>query len=160
MTSWTVAHQAPPSMGFPRQYWSGLPFPLPGDLPHPGIEPTSPALAGGFFITEPSPILNYPLPNPQPSFAQSCPFITAELSLAPHPPSTCIALLDSKPPQSLLSKDPGEHHRTAREFPWSPFYLCGASVLRTEYPAVFGDSSDPQRAARPQRKACCCWGCC
>ena len=41
-------------MGFPRQeYWSGLPFPPPGDLPDPGIEPTSPALAGGVFITEP-----------------------------------------------------------------------------------------------------------
>ena len=42
MTPWTVAHQAPPSMGFSRQdYWSGLPFPSPGDLPDPGIEPRS-----------------------------------------------------------------------------------------------------------------------
>ena len=41
-------------MGFPRQeYWSGLPLPPPGDLRNPGIEPTSPALAGGFFTTEP-----------------------------------------------------------------------------------------------------------
>ena len=52
---WTVAHQAPVSMGFPRQeYWSGLPFPPPGDLPDLGIEPMSlisPALAGGFFTT-------------------------------------------------------------------------------------------------------------
>ena len=41
----TVAHQAPLSMGFSRQeYWSGLPFPSPGDLPDPGIEPRSPAL--------------------------------------------------------------------------------------------------------------------
>ena len=41
----TVAHQAPPSMGFSRhEYWSGLPFPSPGDLPDPGIEPGSPAL--------------------------------------------------------------------------------------------------------------------
>ena len=40
-------------MGFPRQeYWSGLPFPSPGDLPEPGIEPVSPVLAGGFFTTE------------------------------------------------------------------------------------------------------------
>ena len=40
----TVAHQAPPSMGFSRQeYWSGLPFPPPGDLPDPGIEPMAPA---------------------------------------------------------------------------------------------------------------------
>jgi len=41
-------------MGFPRQeYWSGLPLPSPGDLPDPGIEPMSPALAGGFFTLEP-----------------------------------------------------------------------------------------------------------
>ena len=44
-TPWTVAHQAPPSMGFSRQeYWSGLSFPSPGDLSNPGIEPGSPAL--------------------------------------------------------------------------------------------------------------------
>ena len=54
VTLWTVAHQAPLSMGFCRQeYWSGLSFPSPGDLPDPGIEPVSPALAGEFFITEP-----------------------------------------------------------------------------------------------------------
>ena len=56
VTPWTVARQAPLSMGFPRQeYWSGLPFPAPGHLPHPGMEPESPvscALAAGFFITE------------------------------------------------------------------------------------------------------------
>ena len=50
---WTVAHQALLSR-FPRQeYWSGLPFPSPGDLPYPVIKPASPALAGGFFTTEP-----------------------------------------------------------------------------------------------------------
>ena len=44
-TPWTVAYQAPLSMGFSRQErWSGLPFPSPGDLPDPGIEPRSPAL--------------------------------------------------------------------------------------------------------------------
>ena len=56
-TPWTVAHKAPLSMGFPRQeYWSGLSFPPLGDLPNPGIEPTSPvspALAGGFFTIKP-----------------------------------------------------------------------------------------------------------
>ena len=51
---WTVARQAPLSTGFPRQeYWSGLPFPSPGDLPCPGIKPASPALTGGFFTTAP-----------------------------------------------------------------------------------------------------------
>ena len=54
VTPWTVARQAPLSMGFSRQeYWSGFPVPSAGDLPNPGIETVSPALAGGFFITEP-----------------------------------------------------------------------------------------------------------
>ena len=54
VTSWTVACQAPLSVGFPRQeYWCGLSFSSPGDPPEPGIEPMSPELAGGFFTTEP-----------------------------------------------------------------------------------------------------------
>ena len=54
VTPWTVACQAPLSMRFSRQvYWSGLPFPPPEDLSNPGIKPTSPALAGGFFSTAP-----------------------------------------------------------------------------------------------------------
>ena len=59
VTPWIVAHQAPLSMGFPRQdYWSGLLFPSPGDLPDPGVEPASlvsPELADGFFITSCTP---------------------------------------------------------------------------------------------------------
>ena len=72
-TPWTVAHQAPPSMGFSRrEYLSGLPFPSPGDLPHPGIEPMSPALAGEFITTEPSgkfilDLLHRPWTNPDPN---------------------------------------------------------------------------------------------
>ena len=51
--SWTVAYQAPLSMGFSRQeYWSGLPFPSPGGLPDPGIEPGSPALQADSLPTE------------------------------------------------------------------------------------------------------------
>ena len=50
----TVAHQAPLSMGFPRQeYWSGLPFPSPGDLPDPGIKPGSPTLQADSLPSEP-----------------------------------------------------------------------------------------------------------
>ena len=53
-TPWTVALQTPLSMGFPRQeYWGGLPFPSPGDLPDPGIEPGSPALQVNSLPTEP-----------------------------------------------------------------------------------------------------------
>ena len=54
VTPYTVVCQSPLSMGFPRQeYWSGLPFPSPGVVLDPGIEPRSPSLAGGFFTTEP-----------------------------------------------------------------------------------------------------------
>ena len=54
VTPWTVAHQAPLSVGFSRQeYWSGVPFPSPEDLSHPGIEPASPALEVVFFTTKP-----------------------------------------------------------------------------------------------------------
>ena len=54
VTLWTIARQAPLSMGFPRQeYWSGFPFSSLGDLSDPGIKPESPALAGGFGTTEP-----------------------------------------------------------------------------------------------------------
>ena len=53
VTSWTVAPQAPPSIGFSRQeYWSGLPFPSPGDLLDPGIEPRSPTLEADALPSE------------------------------------------------------------------------------------------------------------
>ena len=53
-TPWTVAYQAPQSVEFSRQeYWSGLPFPFPGDLPDPGIEPGSPALHADTLTSEP-----------------------------------------------------------------------------------------------------------
>ena len=54
VTPWTVAHQASPSMEFSRQeYWSGLPFPSSGNLPHPGIKPKSPALQADALPSEP-----------------------------------------------------------------------------------------------------------
>ena len=71
---WTVACGAPLSMGFSRQeYCSGLPFPPPGDLSDPGIEPTSPvspSLAGGFFTLHfpQNSLLNLPMPAPLTSF--------------------------------------------------------------------------------------------
>ena len=53
-TPWTVAYQAPPSMGFSwQECWSGLPFPSPGDLPDPGIEPGSPTLQADALLSEP-----------------------------------------------------------------------------------------------------------
>ena len=55
VTPWTAVYQAPPSMGFSRQeYWSGLPFPSPGDFPDPGIEPGSPAFQADALTSEPA----------------------------------------------------------------------------------------------------------
>ena len=60
VTRWTVAYQASPSMGFSRQeYWSGLPFPSPGDLPNPGIKPRSPTLGADALTPEPLGKTNY-----------------------------------------------------------------------------------------------------
>ena len=60
VTPWTVARLAPLSMEFSKQeYWSELPFPTPGDLPHPRIGLVSPALAGEFFTTAPPGKPNY-----------------------------------------------------------------------------------------------------
>ena len=54
VTPWSVAYQAPLSIGFSRQeYWSGLPFPSPGHLPYPGIKPGSPALQTDTLLSEP-----------------------------------------------------------------------------------------------------------
>ena len=54
VTPWTAAYRAPPSMGFSRQeYWSGLPFPSPGDLPNPGIKPRPPTLQADALPSEP-----------------------------------------------------------------------------------------------------------
>ena len=65
-TLWTIAHQAPLSMEFSRQeYWSGLPFPSPGDLSNPGIKPESPALQADSLQSEPTgkPSINSSLKN-------------------------------------------------------------------------------------------------
>ena len=62
VTPWNVAYQAPPSMGFSRQeYWSGLLFPSPGDLPDPGIEPGSPTFQADALTSEPLVCLLLPL---------------------------------------------------------------------------------------------------
>ena len=72
-TPWTVAYQAPPSMGFSRQeYWSGLPFPSPGDLPDPGIEPGSSALEADALPSEPPGSLMHVYWK-ESDVAQSCP---------------------------------------------------------------------------------------
>ena len=90
---------APLSMGFPRQeYWSGLPFPSPGDLPDPGIEPASPALAGRLFTSESpgrSNGYNIPLTNPLSHYI-SCswlsPFDVGQLGLERWPTQSHLGL--------------------------------------------------------------------
>ena len=100
---WTVAHQAPPSMGFSRQeYWSGLPFPSPGDLPDPGIKVRSPALQADALTYEPrgarSPELNSldwllvtTLPGLQMVVFSFCSHIVFSLGISPAAisPSSC-----------------------------------------------------------------------
>ena len=88
-TPWTVAYQAPPSMGFSRQeYWSGLPFPSPGDLPDPGIEPGYPAFQADALTSEP------PDYNPLilPSTSHIGDFGDAQLQPGDPRRSTCLNL--------------------------------------------------------------------
>ena len=97
-TPWTVAYQAPPSMEFSRQeYWSGLPFPSPGDLPNPGIEPGSPALPADTLPSEPPGKPHSPTPTklgggPGGPYSRFHPWLTPASALifrfppADHPP--------------------------------------------------------------------------
>ena len=80
-TPWTIAHKALLSIGFSMQEYSGLPFPSPGNLPNPGINPISPALAGGFFITE---TLGKPSLIRQRCTKLRCPQTAYAMSLMPH----------------------------------------------------------------------------
>ena len=84
-TLWTVAPQAPMSMGFPRQeYWSELPFPSPGDLSNPGIEPKSPALQADSLSAEPQ-------GKPKNIGVRSYPFSSGSSRLGNRTGLSCIA---------------------------------------------------------------------
>ena len=128
----TVAHQAPLSLGFPRQeYWSGLPVPSPGDLPDPGMESGTPALAGGFFITE---------PPGKPLNWSSSPFSSVQFSrsvvsdsLRPHESQ------HTRPPYP--SPSPGVHSNSRPSSRWchpaisssvAPFSSCPQSLPASE----------------------------
>ena len=100
VTPWAVAHQAPLSMGFLRQeYWSGLPFPSLGDLPHRRIKPLFPALAGGFFTSEPpgKPKNMYMYMNMYQfsPVAQSCPTLCNPMDCSP-PGSSIHGILQAR----------------------------------------------------------------
>ena len=132
----TVAHQAPLSMGCPRQeHWSGLPFPPPGDLPHPGIKPLPRALAGGFFTahwatTEAHSILYWSqIHLSQTSVSKEGP---GNKELAKPTPKTV------KTQQELLpvDKEPFYQHKACRHSIWSShsFLLCGRCWNHREKP--------------------------
>ena len=95
VTLWTVAYQTPPSMGFSRQeYWSGLPFPSPGDLPEPGIETKSPELQADALPSEPpgKPIQTYTCPMNKNCCNQAGPMgPSSDRHPALHPhPASCV----------------------------------------------------------------------
>ena len=116
VTLWTVARQAPLSMGFLRQeYWRGLPFPPPGDLPDPGIEPVSTALAGEFFTTEPPGKPNHQDP------IHHLAFTTASLGtwLSKRPRAARVRP-SGRGFQKLLS----ESHMGGAHRPWSSLRAC------------------------------------
>ena len=137
VTPWTVAHQDPLSVGFSvQEHWSGLPFPFPGDLPDPGIKPTSPTLAGGFFTTE---LPGEPPNCSEPRFLACSLFIQWKLIWKPQPgpcPSSVCRPSGqlTPPPPSCLAKRP-----MASIFPLEPlnrplsYILCGLSRKSTVY---------------------------
>ena len=93
-TPWTTAHQAPPFMGLSRQeYWSGLPFPSPGDLPDPGIEPGAPALEADTLPSEP----------PGKSSIMCVYTVSAEKAMAPHSSTLAWGIPGKGEPGGLLS---------------------------------------------------------
>ena len=125
---WTAALQAPLSIGFPRQeYWSELPFPPPGALPHPGIKPELPALAGRFFTTEPLRYLSVQFSSVQ--FSRSVVSDSLRLHESQH----------ARPP--CPSPSPGVHSDSRPSSPWChpaisssvvPFSSCPQSLPALE----------------------------
>ena len=139
MTPWTVARQAPLTMGFPRgEYWCGLPFPSPGDLP-PGIKPASPALAGRFFTTEPPGKSNCLLKPLQ--FCQSPSFTHQTLIIFPW---KCLSRATLSPPlpnnpSSLILNYKCFCIPQIAVFLWSPLI---------HFDALFSSSASPHLLAR------------
>ena len=151
VTSWTVTHQASPTLEFPRQeYWCEWPFPFPGDLPNPVVEPKSPALAGRFFTTEPpgKPTLSFqsvqfsgsvvsdslqphelqhagpPCPSPTPGVHPNlCP-----LSRWCHPTISSSVVPFSSCPQSLPASG---------SFPMSQLFAWGGQSIGVSAPLSF-----------------------
>jgi len=128
-TPWTVVLQDPLSMGFPRQeYWGGLPFPSPGDLPHPRIEPMSPVLAGRylsrFFTTEPPGKLGL-------NKIQKVPWVKILTGLWQGYPrvhsQTCMNIAVTLPPPSNFTLQRNPSRTQKNESKWKPWAFSSLS---------------------------------
>ena len=137
MTPWTVAQQTALSMGFSRkEYWNGLPFPPPGDLPDPGIEPTSPALQVDSFTTEPPGKPFYPVAAAAAKSLQSCRLLATPWTAAYQaPPSMGFSRQECW--SGVPSPSPRDTKRTANS---SFLFLARLSQVTyhviTELPAL------------------------
>ena len=146
VTPWTVTRQAPLSMGFPRQkYWSGLPFPSPGDLPNPGIEPVSPALAAAAAAaakllqscpTLCNPIDGSPPGSPIPGILQAITLEWVAISFSnAWRWKVKVKLLSRVPGRFFITEPPGKPNRpsywsstnTPSAFLSQGFYICSSS---------------------------------
>ena len=103
MTPWAVAHQAPLSIGFPRQeYWSGLPFPFPGNLLNPGIESRSPALQVDSLLTEPPGKPSIYASQSTLDFFSHNTYVVCKYILICKIPCSCLFLLKKKKSHILI----------------------------------------------------------
>ena len=144
-TPWTVVLQAPLSMGFPRQeYWGGLPFPSPGDLPHPRIEPMSPVLAGRylsrFFTTEPPGKLGL-------NKIQKVPWVKILTGLWQGYPrvhsQTCMNIAVTLPPPSNFTLQRNPSRTQKNESKWKPWAFSSLSKFGIpRYKGMWGKNLD------------------
>ena len=152
-TPWAVAHQAPLSMGFPRQeYWSGLPFLSPGDLPHPGMEPTSPVSPTWQVDSLPVSYLGSPRSDIV-KVAQSCQTLCDPMDYSVHgilQASTgegSLSLLQGIFPTQGLN--PGLPH--CRWILYQPSYRGSPRILEWVAYPCFSRSSPPRGLSSPLR---------
>ena len=144
-TPWTVAHQAPLSKGFSRQeYWRGLPFPFPGDLPNPGIKPTSPALQVDSLLSEP------PGKSPQFSDIKSPLLLGRKLRYIDAPPPLFASPRPSVHPPALHPQR-NELHRGSL-LPWG----WGGSQEPIWWP-VWGEAGQGQGLWVGEQEEGCGW---
>ena len=113
-TPWTVAYQAPPSMGFSRQdCWSRLPFPSPGDLPNPGIKPGSPTLQADALPSEP------PSRRMQMKITMRYHFTSVRMAIVKKTRNTqgrCFKLVEKKEPLGTIGSNVNWHSHSGKQY--------------------------------------------